>query len=273
MRKSKKSAAGSAGQPVFVSIATNKGKVRRVNEDNFYADILGIREAEELCGHRILNHSDSYVFGVCDGMGGEQFGDAASEIAAVTMREFSAKIKKAAPGELHAAVNEYACEANNRICRMTETRRANLSGSTFVMACVRGELVYPFNIGDSRIYYRSRGRLWQISEDQTVAMKKLKANIYTKEEARLSGDAHKITTFLGVDSGNIGLKALACKPLDLSRGEVLLCSDGLTDMCTDEEILWVLKKYGDEFAAQHLVELALRNGGADNVTCIVIRKA
>lgn len=270
MRKSKKSA---AGQPIFVSIATNRGRVRRTNEDNFYADILGIREVEELCGHRILNHSDSYVFGVVDGMGGEQFGDIASEIAAQTMNGFSDKIKKASLRELHAAVNEYASESNRRICRMTEERQADISGSTLVMACVRGNLVYPFSIGDSRIYYRSGGKLRQISEDQTVAMKKLKAHIYTEEEARLSGDAHKITTFLGVDKGNIGLKALAYEPLDLSAGEVLLCSDGLTDMCTDEEILWVMQKYGDEFAAQHLVELALRNGGADNVTCMIIRKA
>ena len=268
MKKSKKSAADS---PVFVSIAANKGKVRIINEDNFYADILGIRETENLCGHRVLR-SDSHLFGVCDGMGGEQFGDIASEIAVLTMKEFSETLKYTAPEKLHAAVNEYSCEANRRICRMAEERQANLSGSTFVMACVRGNLAYTFSIGDSRIYYINKKGIRQISEDQTLAMKKLKANIYTEEEARMSEDAHKITNFLGVDSRNIGLKALAYEPLDISRGQLLLCSDGLTDMCSDEEILWVLTNYGDEFVAQHLVELALARGGIDNITCMLIRR-
>lgn len=270
MRKLSKSA---EANPVFVSVAANKGKVRTGNEDNFYADILGIRAVENLCGHRVLNHSDAYVFGVCDGMGGEQFGDTASEIAALTMQEFSEKIKKSAPDKLHETVNAYADEANRRICRMTEERKANLSGSTFVMACVRGDTAYTFSIGDSRIYFIDDSGIRQISEDQTLAMKKLKANIYTEEEARTSPDAHKITNFLGVDSRNIGLKTLAYEPLDINRGMLLLCSDGLTDMCTDEEILWVLTKYGDNFAAQHLVELALARGGADNITCLVIKKS
>lgn len=269
MKKTKRSKA----YPVFVSIATNKGRVRAVNEDNFYADILGIRGKSELCGHRILSCSDSYIFGVCDGMGGEQFGDTASEIAAGTMMEFSDQIKKSALKDLHNAVNEYAREANRRICRMAWERSADMSGSTFVMICVRGDTIYPFSMGDSRIYFRVGSELRQISEDQTVAAKKLKANIYSEEEARISTDSHKITTFLGVDSGNIGLNAIACEPLDLSRGEILLCSDGLTDMCKDEEICWCLTKYGDDFVAQHLVELALKNGGKDNVTCMVIRKA
>ena len=270
MRRSKKTA---KTYPVFVSIAAHRGRVRIANEDNFYADILGIREAEELCGHRVLDHSASYVFGVFDGMGGEQFGDKASEIAARTMGEFSENIKNVAVEDLHAAVTEYAREANRRICRMAEERLADVSGSTFVMACVRRNLVYPFSIGDSRIYYRTGRKLYRISEDQTVAMKKLKAGIYTDEEARRSADSHKLTTFLGVDCENIGLRTLRYEPLDLNSGEVLLCSDGLTDMCTDKEILRGMQKYDDEFAAQHLVEIALKNGGADNVTCMVIRKA
>lgn len=269
MKKTKKS---SAELPVFVSIAANKGKVRTANEDNFYADILGIREVENLCGHRVLRHSDRYVFGVCDGMGGEQFGDIASELAVLAMKDFSEEIRNSSVEKLHAAVNEYSCEANRKICRMTEERQAELSGSTFVMACVRGDLAYTFSIGDSRIYYIDENGIRQVSEDQTLAMKKLKANIYTEEEAKMSSDAHKITMFLGVDSRNIGLKALAYEPLDISRGQLLLCSDGLTDMCTDEEIHMVMTKYNDDFAAQHLVELALVRGGIDNITCMIIRR-
>lgn len=268
MRKSEKKG---EIQPIFVSVATNQGKVRTVNEDNFYADILGVRPEETICGHRLLKHPGMYIFGVFDGMGGEQFGDKASEIAACTMRDFSGKFSNSSPEELHNIVNEYARNTNRRICTMAEENLADISGSTFVMACVRGDMVYPFSIGDSRIYYRYGRKLRQISEDQTVAMRKVKANIYTEKEARLSEDSHKITTFLGVDKADIGLNALAYEPLDLRKGEILLCSDGLTDMCSDKEILRVMQKYDDEFVAQHLVELAMEKGGVDNITCMVIR--
>ena len=123
MRKSKKSKTC----PVFVSIASNKGRVRAVNEDNFYADILGTREIPDLCGHRVLDHSDRYVFGVCDGMGGEQFGDVASEIAACTMREFSDIIKISGLKNLH--------NAGIRRC---------LNGEVFFEALIPGKrLIHP----------------------------------------------------------------------------------------------------------------------------------
>lgn len=258
---------------VFVSIATNAGRVRAANEDNFYGDELGIRVPQELCGHRILSSRSGFVFAVCDGMGGEQFGDTASEIAVQTLAGYAEKIKSTPIERLCEVINEYASEANDRICAMTLERNANLSGSTFAMVCIRDGLAYPFSIGDSRIYFRIGDTLKQISEDQTLAVKKLKANIYTEDEARLSPDSHKLTTFLGVDSRKIGLKALAYDPLDLSMGDILICSDGLTDMCSDEQILSVLTSKNDSFVSQHLVEAALQNGGIDNITCILIKKA
>ena len=152
---------------------------------------------------------------------------------------------------------------------MVEERKANLSGSTMSMAFVDGTDAYIFSIGDSRVYYYCDDVLTQISEDQTLAMKKLKANIYTEEEARQSDDSHKITTFLGVDARSIGLKAQAYPPVDISKGCVLICSDGLTDMCSDEEIASIMKKKKKN-TAYELATQAVANGGVDNVTCIVI---
>lgn len=257
-------------QRIVVSAATNVGNVRSVNEDNFYVDSLGVRKLENSAENRIFNHSDRYVFAVCDGMGGEAFGDIASEIAVTTLSEYSVRLKKTEPENLPELVNEYASEANNRICKMVDDRRASLSGSTLAMVCSIGKLAYIFNIGDSRVYYYCEGKLTQISEDQTLAVKKLKANIYTEEEARLSEDAHKLTTFLGVDSRGIGLKALCYEPVDIENGLVLICSDGLTDMCSDEEIAEILSR-DDDRSARLLADRACRNGGHDNVTCIVIK--
>ena len=256
-------------QPLKVSIATNVGKIRQANEDNYYADSLGTRPSENHSEHHEINESSRYVFAVCDGMGGEEFGDEASEIAVNTLKEYAGSFRTCTIEDVPAIVNEYATEANNRICRMDEERMANLSGSTLAMAFVDGTNAYVFSIGDSRVYYFSDDELTQITEDQTLAMKKLKANIYTEEEAKNSDDAHKITTFLGVDARGIGLKAQVYPPVDLSQGAVLICSDGLTDMCSDQEIADILKR-NKKHPASDLVSRALKNGGRDNITCIVI---
>ena len=257
-------------QCISVSVATNVGSVREVNEDNFYADRIGVRRLESSAENRLFKHSDRYVFAVCDGMGGEAFGDTASEIAVSALSEYAVRLKKTEPEGLPELVNEYASEANNRICKMVDDRKASLSGSTLAMVCTVGKLAYIFNIGDSRVYYYCGGKLTQVTEDQTLAVKKLKANIYTEEEAKLSEDAHKLTSFLGVDSRGIGLKALRYEPVDLEKGLVLICSDGLTDMCSDEEIAELLSR-NDECSAGLLADRACRNGGHDNVTCIVIK--
>lgn len=259
---------------LLVSIATNVGNVRQVNEDNFYADKLGVREVENLCGYKVLSHSERYVFAVFDGMGGEQFGDLASEIAAKTLDEYADSIIAAeSPEEMKDAVDRFASEANDRIVKMVDDMNGKLGGCTLAMVCTIGSQAYVFNIGDSRIYfYTNENGLRQVSEDQTLAMKKLKANIYTEKEARLSEDAHKITSFLGVDSRNIGMKALSYEPVDLSEGALLLCSDGLTDMVSDEDISGFMSDMDEEIAPR-LVDQALENGGLDNVTCMVIYRA
>lgn len=259
---------------LLVSIATNVGNVRQVNEDNFYADKLGVREVENLCGYKVLSHSERYVFAVFDGMGGEQFGDLASEIAAKTLDEYADSIIAAeSPEEMKDTVDRFASEANDRIVKMVDDMNGKLGGCTLAMVCTIGSQAYVFNIGDSRIYfYTNENGLRQVSEDQTLAMKKLKANIYTEEEARLSEDAHKITSFLGVDSRNIGMKALSYEPVDLSEGALLLCSDGLTDMVSDEDISGSMSDIDEEIAPR-LVDQALENGGLDNVTCMVIYRA
>lgn len=255
---------------LLVSVASNVGSHRQVNEDNFYADKLGVREVENLCGYKLLSHSSRYTFAVCDGMGGEQFGDEASEIAVKTLSEFAPELNTAPPEALHETVNRYAAAANDRIVRMVAENKGKLGGSTLTLVCTIGTQAYIYSIGDSRVYYYSgEDGLRQVSEDQTLAMKKLKANIYTEEEARMSEDAHKITTFLGVDERGIGLKAQAYGPVDLTAGAVILCSDGLTDMVDDAGIAELMAD-ADEEIAPRLVDKALENGGVDNVTCIVL---
>ena len=253
-----------------ISVATHLGYYRSNNEDNYYADELGISPVENSNKACELSLNVRRVFAVCDGMGGEDLGEEASLIAAQTLAEYAPTLKTALQSELHEIVNKYASEANNRVCRMIKERKLSHSGSTLAMVCTDQRYVSVFNIGDSRVYSLRGDELTQITEDQTLANKKIKANIYTEEEARHSRDVHVITSFIGVDSREVGLKSLSYKPIKTSDITVLICSDGLTDMCTDDEIKEILSQECENHA-QLLVDKALENGGEDNVTCIVIK--
>lgn len=253
-----------------VYTASDTGKVRQHNEDNYFADDSGILTRENSSSAFQLTTEHCRIFAVCDGMGGESFGDVASRISVETFSDFIESFRNADVSDLHNIVNKYASEANNRICQMTAEQKCRRSGSTLAMVCICQNMVYSYNIGDSRVYYFSGNKLTQITEDQTLAIKKLKANIYTEEEAKNSPDSHKITSFIGVDDRKIGLKALAYTPFKLN-GKILICSDGLTDMCSDAEIMEILAS-DSENPALALVNKALENGGEDNVTCIVINQ-
>ncbi len=260
-----------AAQPrrLRVSVSTSVGCVRERNEDNFYADEFGMRLEEEDAFTGELDMCCRRIFAVCDGMGGEDFGDDASEISAGVIEFYKAQLREAKQEELHGVVNEYAIKANNEIWEMVRRQQGFQSGSTLAMAIIDDEKVNIFNIGDSRIYFYKDKKLKQITEDQTLAMKKFKENIYTEEQAKNSPDCHRITNFLGIDERGLGPQAVHTGTYPTDTMTILICSDGLTDMCCDEEIADILSEK-IENPADALVDQALENGGVDNVTCVVI---
>ena len=134
-------------------------------------------------------------------------------------------------------------------------------------------IIKTFSLGDSRIYLYSNNFLRQISNDHTLAVKKYLANIYTMEEAKASPDKHKLTAFLGLDEEHRNKKAEHYPDIKLEQDEKLvICTDGLYDMCSDDEILEMLKN-NDENLTANLVNKALEKGGEDNVTCMIIERA
>ena len=138
------------------------------------------------------------------------------------------------------------------------------------MLCFQGDQVYPFYIGDSRIYLYNGTDLYRLTSDHTLANHKLQTGIYTKEEAELSSDRNKLIQFLGADLQHFTLPHAAKPPLRIYRGyRFLLCSDGLTDMCDDQTIYRVLSS-GQPDMANELMQLAMDAGGVDNTTLILI---
>ncbi len=256
-----------------VYVSTNVGNHRGNNEDNFYAG-KGYSNPDAENDKTIFfetDSSESKIFSVCDGMGGESCGEVASGCAVRILSEHSADIERSGNiDEQKKSVRKYVTDANNQIVDEIIKAGGLRGGTTLTLACILEGKISMYYLGDSRIYMLRNGILTRITRDHTVATEKVDANIYTEEEAEKSPDAHKLTMFLGVDDDKMGLDAEYAGTYTLSSGDYyLMCSDGLTDMCTDKEISDVLDMECENLAKE-LVNTALINGGEDNVTCLVI---
>ena len=259
--------------PLRVSVSTHIGKVRGNHEDNFYLEGLYMNDIfrNDFSASYTVRSADGMTFAVFDGMGGAAYGEVASEIAVRTLRKYEKKLKYAdGTRMLDQLVSSYTTEANDAICDMLTEKHCAVGGTTFSMLYFMGDAVKLYYLGDSRMYrYQSDG-LTRLTRDHTVANQKVDAAIYTEEEAKHSPDQHRLTLFIGSDRKKVGLNADSRPPMPLEIGsKFLLCTDGLTNMCSDEEIHSLLSQnYFNEAAV--LVQAALQNGGADNITCIVL---
>lgn len=256
-----------------VSVATNIGKVRGNHEDNFYLERLYIDDVyrNDFSATYTIPEPDGMSFAVFDGMGGAAYGEVASDIAVKTLREYEKKLRHAdGTRMIDQLVGAYTTEANDAICDMLTQKHCKIGGTTFSMLYFMGDAVKLYYLGDSRIYSYKENSLSQLTRDHTVANQKVDASIYTEEEAKKSPDQHRLTLYIGADRKKVGLNADSRPPIPLEMGDkFLLCTDGLTNMCSDDEIAELLSQnYYNEAAV--LVQAALRNGGIDNVTCIAL---
>lgn len=246
---------------------THPGKVRENNEDNFYAAGKWRQNIENGC-YAVLEtvKNEKLTLAVCDGMGGQELGEMASLIAVETLDSFIKKEGLLTTESLH----DYVQSANDAICRLMEKEKKRI-GSTMAVLQFSGQTVLAANIGDSRIYHCKENKLEQISYDHTVVGRMIRMGQLTKEEAKLHPNRHQITQYLGIFPDEMILEAYEKTDENVSIGDkYLLCSDGLTDMLTDEQIEEILnRKEPVEELARSLVQAAIDAGGKDNVTVVV----
>ena len=223
---------------------TDPGKKRRRNEDSFVAD--------------------PPVFAVADGMGGAQAGEVASRLAAAAFREFHEADELDAERRVEAIIQE----ANRRIYeRARVDAGASGMGTTVTAALVEPGVVAIGHVGDSRAYRIRDGRLEQLTEDHSLVGELVRSGRLSREEAEVHPQRSVITRVLGTDP-SVDVDTFA---VEASSGDLfLICSDGLTSMVPDEEILRVVREADSlERAAKTLVKSANRRGGEDNVTVIL----
>ena len=225
---------------------TDTGRRRRRNEDSFVLD--------------------PPLFAVADGMGGAQAGEVASRLAAAAFREYHEADSLAPEERVEALVQE----ANRRIyARSREDANATGMGTTVTAALLEGDSVAIGHVGDSRAYRIRDDRLEQLTQDHSLVADLMRSGRLTQEEADAHPQRSVITRALGTDP-EVDVDTLA---VGLEPGDVfLLCSDGLTTMVPDEEILRIVHESGSlEGAAKALVKAANKRGGEDNVTVVLFR--
>jgi serine/threonine protein phosphatase PrpC len=240
---------------------TDVGLVRKSNEDAFSLAL------------------DKGLLVVADGMGGHASGEVASRMAVDVIRNY---FNDAAPGGKAPFIGTYDddfTETANRLgsavrlanMAIYEAARSNVQwrgmGTTVVCALFHNRKLSIAHVGDSRLYLIRAGDIEQLTDDHSVVAEQVKRQLISREEA----DRSEIKNILTRAVGNESEVEVDLDELNLLGGDILvLCTDGLTNMVRDEEILSVaLAGQDPAVASRRLVELANREGGQDNITVVV----
>lgn len=246
-----------------IGVRTDTGRVRQNNEDSFASE------------------ADISLFVVSDGMGGAEHGEVASAIAVATVAQHCRNaladpklpLEGAAHPGLTAATNRLLSairSAHSAIYRLSASDPALRGmGATIVAAWVQGDTLSLAHVGDSRAYRLRHGNLEQLTSDHSLVAEQVRLGLLTSEQAAESHLQTILTRALGHSEA---VEVDAQEHQILAGDTFLLCSDGLSRMVPDPEIASAIdQSLGLDAASDHLIELANRAGGEDNITALLFR--
>lgn len=230
---------------------THIGQKRSMNQDYIYF-------TDEPVG----NLSNLYI--VADGMGGHKAGDKASSFAVERFLQVAGSITKEQP---FCIMKDAIEQVNAELYTLAGSKDDYEGmGTTFVAATIRGNQLYVMNIGDSRLYLYKEG-LKQISLDHSFVEELVRNGEITREEAKNHPQKNYITRALGVEDR---VQADYFQVEFELGNRILLCSDGLSNMVTDEEMESILKNEKIiENAVDKLINRANEEGGKDNIAVVI----
>ena len=247
----------SGGLTLRVAQLSDVGRARDHQEDS-----IGIVEPSDPA---ILQRKGR-LYLVADGMGGHNAGEVASQMAAAEIpRAYYADPSPDIPTALTNAV----VAANQAIVQHAQAAAGQIGmGTTATLAVVREREVIIGNVGDSRTYLLRNGALTQVTQDHSLVAAQARAGVLTPEQARNHPQRNVITRALGkMDSAQPDFFNGSLQAGD----SLILCSDGLSTMVTDDEIQDIVGKSAPADAVRRLVDLANERGGLDNISVIVVR--
>lgn len=241
---------------------TDKGRRREGNEDAIYPESGA--EFFHPTGDKLAIKGQLLV--VADGMGGAQAGSEASHWAIRVAVERYYDTPGASLGvNLKSAIEA----ANNSLYQYLRSTNVEEAGCTMTAAVIHDGLLHVVNVGDSRVYLLRSGQITQLTRDHTVTQAKIDQGLITPEKAMLDPERNVVTRSLGTRPE---VRPDLFPPLPLAAGDcVLVCSDGLTDMLTDAEILRLATGVTPERAARRLIAAANKHGGIDNISVVLAR--
>ena len=230
-----------------VAAVTDPGRTRRHNEDAYVID--------------------PPLFAIADGMGGAQAGEVASRLATAALKEGGAN------GGGERRIADLIQQANRRVYdRSSSDPNTSGMGTTITVALVEDDQVAFGHVGDSRAYLIRDAQMEQLTEDHSLVNELLKTGKLSPEEAETHPQRSVITRALGTDPDvDVDTFSVRAESGDL----FLLCSDGLTDMVSEDSILDVVERNRDDIegALRALVKAANRGGGQDNITVVAFEIA
>lgn len=237
------------------------GRIRQINEDRAWVSTLDNGIALAI---------------VADGMGGHQAGDVASQLAVHTFRDMlerSASKEELSVQEGKMLIRQAIIKANDVVFDMASRNEQYYNmGTTIVAALYKEKDIVIGHIGDSRAYLITENQISQLTTDHTLVNELVKSGQISIEEAAHHPRRNVLTRAVGTDSKvEVDIQTAVLSPNDV----LLLCSDGLTNMVSDEQLLQTIHEEGlalDE-KAERLIQLALQAGGDDNISVVLLQEA
>ncbi|ERI92859.1 putative serine/threonine phosphatase stp [Clostridiales bacterium oral taxon 876 str. F0540] len=233
----------------MVGLMSDIGNIRKLNEDS-----MGYHE-----------DSIKKVYIVADGMGGHNAGEIASKIAVEKVIEYLNSLQSIEDAQ--EAIKSAIEFSNKQIYEFSQSNAVLNGMGTTITACllVENKMVVA-NVGDSRCYIISKDRLVQVTKDHSLVQQLVDNGSITAEEAAAHPNKNIITRSLGTAP----VVDVDTYVLDLQHiNKVLLCTDGLSNSLTEDEIYNIVIENTNQDACNKLIEISKQNGGRDNITVII----
>ena len=234
--------------------ATDVGKVRKVNQDCVFSSTVPVGCLPNL-------------FIVADGMGGHKAGDIASRL---TVDSVVDKLSKINSKDYISVITDTIIKVNKEVIdKAAESQDYEGMGTTLVVATVFDNILKVANVGDSRLYVVGEDII-QITRDHSLVEEMVTNGQLARADARVDKRKNIITRAIGGESKvEAEMFSVELKPED----KILMCSDGLSNMVDDTEILEIINREPDiEKAARMLIDAANENGGKDNISVVIVEQ-
>ncbi|MCR4894172.1 MAG: Stp1/IreP family PP2C-type Ser/Thr phosphatase [Eubacteriales bacterium] len=232
---------------------THTGMVRKENQDS----VINLRDMK-----------GNYFIGVADGMGGHKAGDVASRTLTEELIRFFRKADKRKCYQDPEYLKGVIRQINKRIYELSRSQADYEGmGTTLTLCMTNGKFGRVCQVGDSRAYIVGEEGIHQITRDQSLVQFMVDNNQITPEEARVHPSRHVILSAVGTEEDvDIDMYAFTIR-----KGEkILICSDGLSDNFTDEELYGIIRSNPNvKRCVVELIEQANRRGGTDNISAII----